>query len=93
MAISHKQATAVRAAIMAHYRVGPDDTAPKLERPGDWLDWDYALTWDAGPDNWTVLATSGGVNEVTGADIAPATLPDGVFCEAVNGSVLGLYEP
>lgn len=93
--ISRTLAEQVRDAVIKYYPLDtrglPEDQLPKLFEPGDWHETDWVLIWSEGPDNWPHMVTMGGMNEVTGEDIEGASLPSGVFAEAINNVVLGLY--
>lgn len=90
----------VRAAVIEHYRTSthnadgtlrPERELPVLMEPGAWKDDDWVLVWDGGPDNWPHAVTMGAVCEFTDEETEPAKLPKGMYCEAVNNVVLGIY--
>lgn len=94
---------AVREKFRAYWKNCEPESRPRVSHQGA----HPVIVWDAGsPFEWPHLFSGGGVDEemaalaeeFVGRDDAirrathePATLPDGVHAEPVNGYTLGLY--
>lgn len=81
---------AVRTAYAAWVSPGNEPTLRKDYDDGYGLV-PYAITWEGGAYDWPVLFPDGGIEEEFGARIRATSLPDRIFCEALNGWSLGIY--
>lgn len=76
----------------------PDNLyGPKLVKDWDWTGSGpapYAIIWEGGPYDWAVYFPYGGIDPEFGSKIADVSseVPKDVFCEAVTGWALGLYD-
>lgn len=100
MAVKVRKADALKvlALVRKVYGIkGDADWGPKLVKDWDWTGYGpapYAIIWEGGPYDWAVYFPFGGIEEEFGRKLPDVSdlVPKDVFCEAVTGWALGLYD-
>lgn len=94
VAVTKRDAQRVLAAVIKQCPTG--GTPPTLVK--DYETWGggvapYAILWEEGPYDWPYLFPYGGVDEEFGFKVpdVSATIPTGVFAEALNNWSVAIY--